>query len=132
MKASLGLFVFAAVAAAAAGCAGVNVQAGSDGGLPLASDHSTLSAQRLNKLVSLTAFDALQTMPSYMSPMHQWNAPRVVLILDGSKSHDLEVLKGIKASDVFEIRVVGDMEAGVIPGSLEVRVTTVAGRYRVR
>ncbi len=55
-----------------------------------------------------------------------------MLILDGSKSHDLEVLKGIKASDVFEIRVVGDMEAGVIPGNLEVRVTTVAGRYRVR
>ncbi len=40
----------------------------------------------------------------------------VVLILDGSKSHDLEVLKGIKASDVFEIRVAGDMEAGVLPG----------------
>ncbi len=76
MKASLGLVVFAAVAAAAAGCAGVNVQAGSDGWLPLASEHSTLSAQRLNKLVSLTAFDALQTMSSYMSPMHQWNAPR--------------------------------------------------------
>ncbi len=129
MKASLGLAVFMALAAA---CAGVQVEAGSDGAPALASEHSTLSAQRLHKLVSLTAFDALQTMPSYMSPMHQWNAPRVVLILDGSKSHDLDVLKGIQASDVFEIRVVGDMEAGVIPGNLEVRVTTLGALNRVR
>jgi hypothetical protein len=132
MKASLGLVVFAAVTAAAAGCAGVNAQAEIDGALPVASEHSTLSAPRLKKLVSLSAFDALQTMASYTSPMHQWNAPRVVLILDGSKSHDLEVLRGIKASDVFEIRVAGDMDAGVLPGELEVRVTTLGGRTRVR
>jgi hypothetical protein len=121
-----------ALAAAAAACAGIQVQAGSDGALPLAAEHSTLSAQRLAKLGSLTAFDALQTMPSYVSPVHQGNAPRVVLILDGSKSHDLELLKGIKASEVFEIRVVGDIEADVPPGDLEVRVTTLGRRNRVR
>ena len=131
MKASLGFVIFAALAAAA-GCAGVQMQTDDDGVLLLASEHSTLSAQRLQKLGSLTAFDAVQTMPSYFSPVHQWSPPRVVLVLDGSRSHDLDVLKGIRASDVYEIRVFGDTDAGVNRGELEVRVTTLGGHNRVR
>src|SRR5215470_7712161 len=99
MKASLGLVVFAALAASAAGCARIHVPAANDGAFPLASEHATLSAQRLEKLVALTAFDALQSMPSYASPVRQWPAPRVVLVLDGSRSSDLEILKGIRAQD---------------------------------
>jgi hypothetical protein len=80
---------------------------------------------------SATAFDALETMSSYFGRTTRQPTPRFVLILDGTRTSNLEMLKGIQASDVFEIRVIGESQSMGNQGEVEIVVTTVARHARV-
>jgi hypothetical protein len=53
-----------------------------------------------------------------------------VLIVDGVRNGSVEMLKGIQARDVFEIRMTDEAQTSAIPGEVEVIVTTLAGRAR--
>ena len=93
---------------------------------PDASSSSVLRADRLQKMPASSALDALQTLPIYMGRTMRQPAPRFVLILDGARTSSLDVLKSIRASDVFEIRVIGESQSIADPGEVEVIVTTLA------
>jgi hypothetical protein len=80
---------------------------------------------------SSSAFDALQTLASYMGRTMRQPAPRFILILDGTRTTNLEMLKGIQASDVFEIRLIGESQSLGDPGEVEIVVTTLASRARI-
>lgn len=58
-------------------------------------------------------------------------APRFILILDGTRTSNLAMPKGIQAADVFEIRLVGESPSIGDPGECKIIVTTVASRARV-
>ena len=78
-----------------------------------------------------TALDALGTMPSYFGRTTRQPAPRFILILDGTRTSNLEMLNGIQAGDVYEIRVIGESQSVGIQGEVEIVVTTIARRARV-
>lgn len=91
---------------------------------PLASTNSILRFDRLAKMPGATAFDALHTLPSYLSRTMRVPAPRLVLVLDGMRTSNLDFLNVIRASDLFEIRVVGESQSIGYPGEVEIVVTT--------
>ena len=96
-----------------------------------ASSNSVLRADRLQKMPGSTAFEALRTLPIYMGSTQRQPAPRFVLVLDGTRTSNLEMLKGIQASDVLEIRVIGESQSISYPGEVEIIVTTIASRTRI-
>ena len=71
-----------------------------------------------------TAFDALHPLPSYLSRTMRVPAPRLVLVLDGMRTSNLDFLNVIRATDLFEIRVVGESQSVGYPGEVEIVVTT--------
>ena len=99
--------------------------------VPAASNNSVLRADRLQKMPGSTAFDALQTLPVYMGRTQRQPAPHFVLVLDGTRTSNLEMLRGIQASEVFEIRVIGESQSIGYPGEVEVIVTTIASHARI-
>lgn len=92
--------------------------------------YAAFPVERLRDMSSETGFDALSRMPAYLARVHQTPAPPFVLILDGLRIHDLEMLKTIQARDLFEIRVVGESQSITGVGAVEVMVTTLGGRTR--
>jgi hypothetical protein len=98
---------------------------------PAVSSTSVLRADRLQKMPSSSAFDALQTLASYMGRTMRQPAPRFILILDGTRTTNLEMLKGIQARDVFEIRLIGESQSLGDPGEVEIIVTTLASHARI-
>ena len=98
---------------------------------PAVSSNSILRADRLQKMPGTSAFDALQTLPVYMGRTMRVPAPRFVLILDGTRTSSLEMLRGIQASEVFEIRVIGESQSIGRPGEVEIIVTTLASHARI-
>ena len=111
------------------GCARPPVPAGQPA--PVFSSTSVLRADRLQKMPSSSAFDALQTLASYMGRTMRQPAPRFILMLDGTRTTNLEMLKGIQASEVFEIRVIGESQSIGDPGEVEIVVTTLASHARI-
>lgn len=111
------------------GC--VRPPAGAGQFVPAASSNSVLRAERLQKMPGSSAFDALETLPIYMGRTMRRPAPRFVLILDGTRTSSLEMLRGIQASEVFEIRVIGESQSIGDPGEVEVVVTTLASHPRI-
>jgi hypothetical protein len=111
------------------GCAPSPVPAGQPA--PVFSSTSVLRADRLQKMPSSSAFDALQTLASYMGRTMRQPAPRFILVLDGTRTTNLEMLKGIQASEVFEIRVIGESQSIGVPGEVEIVVTTLASHARI-
>lgn len=111
------------------GCSRSPVRAGQPS--PASSSTSVLRADRLQKMPSSSAFDALQTLASYMGRTMRQPAPRFILILDGTRTTNLEMLKGIQASDVFEIRLIGESQSLGDPGEVEIVVTTLASHARI-
>jgi hypothetical protein len=105
--------------------------AGAGGFVPAASSNSILRAERLQKMPGSSAFDALQTLPIYMGRTMRQPAPRFVLILDGTRTSNLGMLRSIQASEVFEIRVIGESQSIGDPGEVEVIVTTLASHPRI-
>jgi len=95
------------------------------------SSTSVLRGDRLQKMPGSSAFDALRTLATYMGRTTRQPAPRFILILDGTRTTNLEMLKGIQASEVFEIRVIGESQSLGEPGEVEIIVTTLASRARV-
>jgi hypothetical protein len=98
---------------------------------PAPSSSSVLRADRLHKMPGATALDALETMSSYFGRTTRQPAPRFILILDGTRTSNLEMLKGIQAGDVYEIRVIGESQSVGNQGEVEIVVTTIAGRARI-
>jgi hypothetical protein len=111
------------------GCSRSPVPAGQPS--PASSSTSVLRADRLQKMPGSSAFDALQTLASYMGRTMRQPAPRFILILDGTRTTNLEMLKGIQASDVFEIRLIGESQSIGDPGEVEIVVTTLASHARI-
>jgi hypothetical protein len=111
------------------GCAPSPVPAGQPA--PVFSSTSVLRADRLQKMPSSSAFDALQTLASYMGRTTRQPAPRFILVLDGTRTTNLEMLKGIQASEVFEIRLIGESQSIGVPGEVEIVVTTLASHARI-
>ena len=68
---------------------------------PVFSSTSVLRANRLQKMPSSSAFDAFQTLASYMGRAMRQPVPRFILMLDGTRTTNLEMPKGIHASEVF-------------------------------
>ena len=97
---------------------------------PAASSTSILRADRLQRMPGSTAFDALETMASYMSRTMRQPAPRFILVLDGTRTTSLDVLRSIQAGDVFEIRMIGESQSLGHQGEMEIVVTTVARHNR--
>ena len=93
---------------------------------PAASSNSVLRADWLQKVPGLTAMDALQALPAYMARTMRQPAPRFVLVLDGTRTSNLDLLKGIQASELFEVRVLGESQSLGEPGEVEIIVTTLA------
>ena len=102
-----------------------------DGLTPAASSTSILRSDRLQRMPASTAFDALQTLASYMNRTTRQPAPRFILVLDGARTANLEMLRGIQARDVYEIRVIGESQSLGSPGEVEIVVTTVAQHNRI-
>ena|SRR5215831_165059 len=98
---------------------------------PAVSSNSILRANRLQKMPGASALDALETLPIYMGRTMRRPEPRFVLILDGTRTSSLEMLRSIQASDVFEIRVIGESQSIDRPGEVEIVVTTLASRARI-
>jgi hypothetical protein len=98
---------------------------------PVFSSTSVLRADRLQKMPSSSAYDALQTLASYMGRTMRQPAPRFILVLDGTRTTNLEMLKGIQASEVFEIRLIGESQSIGVPGEVEIVVTTLASHARI-
>jgi hypothetical protein len=124
MKPAHTLVTAAVLVVFTAGCARSPERAGQL--TPAASSTSILRADRLQRMPGSTAFDALQTMATYMGRTQRQPAPRFILVLDGTRTSNVEMLKGIQASDVFEIRVVGESQSVGNPGEVEIVVTTQA------
>ena len=99
---------------------------------PLTTSSPAMTADRLSKLEGLTALQALRTMPSYSAAANQSPPPRFTLVLDGMRIADLDFLKSICATDVYEIQVRRASENAYGFGGPEVIVTTMAGRRRTR
>lgn len=93
---------------------------------PAASSSSVLRADWLQKVPGLTAMDALHTLPAYMGRTMRQPVPRFILVLDGTRTSNLDLLKGIQASELFELRVVGESQSIGDPGEVEIIVTTLA------
>jgi hypothetical protein len=98
---------------------------------PAVSSNSILRADRLQKMPGASALDALQTLPIYMGRTMRRPEPRFVLFLDGTRTSSLEMLRGIQASEVFEIRVIGESQSIDRQGEVDVIVTTFASRARI-
>jgi len=98
---------------------------------PAFSSTSILRADRLQKMPGSSAFDALQTLASYTGRTTRQPAPRFILIIDGTRTTNVEMLKGIQASEVFEIRLVGESQSIGNPGEAEIIVTTFARHARI-
>ncbi len=96
-----------------------------------ASSTTILRADRLQRMPASTAFDALETLASYMNRTTRQPAPRFILVLDGTRTSNLEMLRGIQVRDVFEIRVIGESQSLGNPGEVEIVVTTVARHNRI-
>jgi hypothetical protein len=123
---SANVLVALTVLSLTAACAG---SAGPSGPTPGYASNTVIRGDKLQKMPGASAFDALQTLPVYIRTMRQ-QAPRVVLIVDGVRNGSVEILKGIQARDVFEIRMTDEAQTPAIPGEVEVIVTTLAGRAR--
>jgi hypothetical protein len=108
----------------APGCASFPARAGE--ATPAPSSTSVLRAEWLQKVPGLTALDALHTLPAYAGRTMRQPAPRFILVLDGTRTSNLDLLKGIQASDLFELRVVGESQSIGEPGEVEIVVTTLA------
>jgi hypothetical protein len=93
---------------------------------PLPSSHAVLTADRLRKMVGVTAFDALRTMPSFLSLTTRQPGPRFLLIIDGARTSTLDLLKNFQATDLLEIRVVGDSQSLDSSGEVQILVITQA------
>jgi hypothetical protein len=76
----------------------------------------------------LTGFDALRLMPDYFSRANRSPAPRFVLIIDGTRTSDVEMLKSIPATDLFEIRIISESQTVASGGDVEIIATTLGGR----
>jgi hypothetical protein len=111
------------------GCSRSPVRAGQPS--PASSSTSVLRADRLQKMPGSSAFDALQTLATYMGRTMRQPAPRFILILDGTRTTNLGMLQGIQASEVFEIRVIGESQSIGNPGEVEIVVTTLASHSRI-
>lgn len=128
MRPAHALITVAVLFAAPLGCAGTPGEFARPA--LAASSNSVLRADRLRKMPGSTAFDALQTLPIYMGSTQRQPAARLVLVLDGTRTSNVEMLKGIQASDVLEIRVIGESQSIGYPGEVEIIVTTIASRAR--
>jgi len=70
-------------------------------------------------------------LPGYVGRTTRVPAPRFVLILDGTRTSSLEMLRSIQASEVFEIHVIGESQSIDRQGEVEVIVTTLASHPRI-
>jgi hypothetical protein len=68
-------------------------------------DAYALGRERLFRMRGVSAYDALQSIPSYVALMRRQPAPRVALILDDARVYDVGILKAIQAVDLSEIRI---------------------------
>jgi hypothetical protein len=89
-----------------------------------------MTVDQLRKFSGMTVLGALGTMPAYFATLSHSPQPHFTLVLDGTRSVDLEFLKSIRATDVYEIRINRASEASFGSGGPEVIVTTLAGRNR--
>jgi hypothetical protein len=113
--------------AAATGCASATRLNENEMAQPTSS-HGILAADRLHKMVGVTAFDALRTMPSFFGLTTRQPGPRFLLIVDGLRTSNFDLLKNIQAADVVEIRVVDDSQSIDTSGQTQIVVTTIAKR----
>lgn len=118
------LVTLAVLFALAPACARPPARAGE--ATPAASSNSILRADWLQKMPGLTAFDALHALPAYMGRTLRQPTPRFILVLDGTRTSNLDLLRGLQASELFELRVVGESQSIGDPGEVEIIVTTLA------
>jgi hypothetical protein len=127
MKPAIGSVAAAVVVALTVACA-PSVFVSGRGATPAPSSHSLIAAERLRRMPGLTGFDALQLLPDYYGRANRRPAPRFMLTIDGARTSDVELLKTIPATDLFEIRIVSESQTLVSGGDVEIIVTTLGGR----
>jgi len=128
MKRAIGSIVAAVVLALTVACTPPSVSVSGRDATPSPSSHSMIAADQLRKMPGLTAFDALRMMPDYFGRANRKPAPRFMLIIDGARTTDVELLKTIPATEIFEIRIVSESQTVASGGDVEIIVTTIAGR----
>jgi hypothetical protein len=89
-----------------------------------------MTVEQLRQMPGVTALDALRTMPGYTARVGEVGAPHFTLILDGLRAKDLGVLSSIRATDLFEIRILSESQANGSFGGAEIIVTTLDGHKR--
>jgi hypothetical protein len=127
MKPAIGSVAAAVVVALTVACS-PNVFVSGRDATPSPSSHSLIAAERLRKMPGLTGFDALRMLPDYLGRANRRPAPRFMLIIDGAHTSEVELLKTILATDLFEIRIVTESQTVISGGDVEIIVTTLGGR----
>lgn len=89
-----------------------------------------MTVEQLSQMQGVTALDVLRSMPAYAARVGVSQAPRFTLILDGLRAKDLDILGSIRATELFEIRIVPESQANAVYGSAEIVVTTLDGHKR--
>ena len=99
---------------------------------PFAAQGAGFSATLLRKMDGLTGFDVLQMLPAYSSRVSQRPSPGFTLIIDGTRTSYVDMLRSIRATDLLEIRVVSEGHTTATGSGAEIIVTTVGGRTKSR
>ena len=128
MKLAIGSIASAIVVALTVACTPPSVAASGGSTERLSSSHSVIAAQQLGSMRGSTGFDALRLLPAYLARADRRPAPRFVAIIDGTRTSDLELLKSIPATDLFEIRIISERQTVTSRGDVEIIVTTLGGR----
>lgn len=111
-----------AAAVCMSGC--VSLGAANPGGA-VRSGNVLLTRDRLSRMYTLTALDALGVLPGFNATASVGVQYRYVVFLDGTLAADLEVLRAIRATDLAEVRIVNGPEAASGSGArTQIRITT--------
>ena len=85
---------------------------------------SAVPRERLEKMTYLTAYDALPLIPGFTRRVKQSENPHFNLWLDGTFTTEIEILKLVRATEVREMRMIGENRTLVDEGRIELVVRT--------
>lgn len=95
-----------------------------DRSLIVASSLTSVPRDRLEKMTYLSAYDALPLIPGFARRVRKSENPHYNLWLDGTFTTEIEILKLVRASEVREMRMIGENRTLVDDGTIELVVRT--------
>lgn len=94
---------------------------------------AVLTRERLSRMYTSTAFDALGVLPDFLARSSMGAQSRYVIYLDGTLAADLDVLRAIRATDLAEVRIMSGPDAASGSGArTQIRITTLGAVPRQR